>query len=1109
MNRQGYYRHPTICKDTIAFVCADDIWSVSVGGGVARRLTAGAGECTMPRFSPDGQLIAFVGREEGHQEVYVIHSAGGEAKRLTYLGSDTCIVCGWTPDGKDVLFTTDAGTPFLRHTEAFAVSSNGGTPRALQLGQVKTLSVRDSKQIAIGRNSVDPAMWKRYRGGTAGEIWVKGHKDQYGATFKRILTMPGNHVWPMWLGSRIFFLSDFEGLGNLYSCKTDGSDLHRQTDHDDYYVRYPSTDGKRIVYTAGADIFIYDSQTDRSTRLNIDCPANTSQSSRRFISARDALEHIALHPQGHSLALIARGQPATMPLWEEAPIQHGAGSKVRYRLCQWLPDGKRFVVVSDSSGSEQIELHYGDQSKEPAVLPTGDIGRVIEMVPSPAGNMVALSNHRYELVLVNLTTKRTKLLDRSSADRITGLAWSADGRWLAYSWAPFYNSSKIRITEAATGKIHDVTDGLRYDWQPCFDPEGKYLYFLSARDFFPVYDNLKFDLSFMEAMRPYLVTLRNDIQSPFKDKVRPLFKQPDSSGDEQPASKRTESGKKTTKAARSLAKPVSEKPAHNKAKQVEIDFDGIAGRILSFPVEPGRYGQIVAAKGRVLFTKFPVKGIRPNAAWWKDDSELGSLWAYDFAENRAATAGRDVSRITIAGDLRTLAYSSRDSACRVIDALEKLPDNGAPAAPTGGPGRKSGWIDLNRVKILVEPCDEWAQMLKEAWRLQREHFWDERMSNVDWNLVWRRYAALLPRIHTRSELSDLIWEMQGELGTSHAYEMLGDYRRSPAYNRGFLGADLTWDKASGGWRIEEILRGDSWEADTDSPLASPGTGITAGDIIVAVGGHKVSLECSVEELLLHTAGSEVVLTVKSKGGKQHSVAVKTLRDERPLRYRRWVEANRTYVHKCSGGKIGYLHIPDMGPFGFAEFHRGYLAEFHHEALIVDVRYNRGGHVSPLLLEKLLRRRVGYDVSRWGIPQPYPPESVAGPIVGITNQFAGSDGDIFSHCFKLYKLGPLVGKRTWGGVIGIWPRHRLVDGTITTQPEFSFWFTDVGWQVENYGTDPDIEVDITPQDYRNSHDPQLEKALELASKALAKSPPKLPNFKQRPSLKLPAVTKTKR
>jgi tricorn protease len=452
-------------------------------------------------------------------------------------------------------------------------------------------------------------------------------------------------------------------------------------------------------------------------------------------------------------------------------------------------------------------------------------------------------------------------------------------------------------------------------------------------------------------------------------------------------------------------------------------------------------------------------------------------------------------------------------------------------------------------------------MFREAWRLQRDHFWTEDMSEVDWQTVYHRYFALIPRVSTRGEFSDLMWEMQGELGTSHAYEFGGDYRPRPYYGQGFLGADLTWDATAGGYRVNDLILGDAWDAATNSPLAAPGVDVKPGDVIIAINGQTLDAQTGPAQLLVNQAGHEVLLTLLTRpkttsngqdapapasggqstqetllpksaapktetkaedepetavpdaappiGGAPASPAVRTtvvkaIGSEAPAHYRHWVNENRRKVHAATNDRVGYVHIPDMGAEGYAEFHRGYLAEVDREALIIDVRYNGGGHVSQLILEKLARRRLGYDLSRWGGLIPYPVESVAGPLVALTNEHAGSDGDIFCHSFKMLKLGPLVGKRTWGGVIGISPRHPLVDGTVTTQPEYSFWFEDVGWEVENYGTDPDIEVDITPQDYRNGTDPQLDRAIHEALQLLTTQPRKLPELTTKPSRALPKL-----
>jgi len=1083
MSQTGYYRFATVCGDAIVFVCEDDLWSVARSGGVARRLTTSSGEITTPRLSPDGATIAYVAREEGHPEVYTMPAGGGIARRLTALGSEACTVSGWTPDGGSILFCSDANAPFLRETRAFRVPARGGWPAPLELGHARSLSQHPDGRLVLGRNNDDPARWKRYRGGTAGDLWVD--RDGTG-TFTRLISLPGNLVWPMWAADRIYFLSDHQGVGNIYSVLADGSDLRRHTHETEYFVRFPSTDGTAIAYTAGAAIYTLDCATGRIDRVPAETPSSEPQTARRFIDVGEDLEHFAPSPDGTSLALVSRGRPFTMPLWEEAAVAHGGSSRVRYRLSEWLHRSERFVCISDEGGTEHLEVREAFGDGPPLSTVNADIGRAVELAASPVADIVAIANHRHELLLVDLADSRARVIDTSPASHIRDLAFSPDGRWLAYSTAigpdaattPNPDTAIVRIAKVKSGSVHDVTPLLRVDRAPAWDPEGNYLYFISTRDFNPVYDALQFDLSFPQASRPFLVTLREDVPNPFTPKPAPLHKD---KGDRE---HEDDDGKRQFKPPR-----------------IEIDFEGIGGRILGFPVDEGRYEQIVAARGRALFTQFTLRGIKPEGATWDDDHDTGTLLTYDFEQQRAAPLASDVGDIRLSTDHRTLVYTSHERV-RAIDALGELPEEGQEEQKLPlDPGRRSGWLDLSRASVLVEPRDEWAQMYDEAWRMQKEQFWDESMSGVDWDLVHQRYAKLLPLVRTRSELSDVLWEMLGELGTSHAYEIGGDHRVPPQYRRGFLGADIVWNSDAGGYLISKIYRGDSWNRDIDSPLAEPGLAIHEGDTILAIGGHALSDDVTPDELLVNSAGRDVALSIGS-GKKTRRVVVRALRNERMLRYRAWVDVNRAYVHAQTGGRVGYLHIPDMGPWGFSEFHRGYLSEFNRDALIVDVRYNRGGHVSPLLIEKLARKRVGYDISRYGPPVPYPPESVGGPIVALTNQFAGSDGDIFSHVFKLYKLGPLVGKRTWGGVVGINPYHRLVDGTITTQPEFSFWFVDVGFRVENYGTDPDYDVDIAPHDERNGTDPQMRKALELLASIAGATPNGKPHFDGRPRLQIP-------
>ncbi len=1188
-HQYGYYRHATIWKDKLYFVCEDDIWECSLKGGLARRFTAGQAEFSFPRVSPDGKHLAFIGKEEGNPEVYVTTIAGGIPTRLTYMHSDAITINGWSQDSKRIHFTSDARTPFYRSSDAFSVAREGGTPECFNWGHVCTfdmaLAANKKKIIVLGRNSIDPARWKRYKGGTKGEIWIDANSNgKNEGKFNRLLNLEGNLVWPMVIGSRVYFLSDHEAIGNIYSCRFDGSDLRQETHQSEYYVRFPSTDGNKIVYTAGGDIFIFDPTRKTEMKVDVIAPSSTHQIKRKVVEATEYLEHFSPHPDGHSVALIARGQPILMGNWEGPVNQYGDGSRVRYRNVEWLPEGNRFVVINDRDGYEKLELHDCTKEKPPIVLTERGIGRTLSLKVSPCGTMVAMVNHRHELLLVNIkkeeksapkkkpisaarTVKSAKavksasikssftILDKSPSERIDDFNWSPDSQWLTYSFATHPGLFIIRVVNVTSGEIHDITDPVRFDARPCFDPEGKYIYFLGARNFYPVADSMSFAYGFPRVMRPFLVTLRKDIPSPFLPKQKPLSRkasktaQADATTQKQAAKvskikeavgkltastpraagtsktamqkiykdalkeayqmvlKELESNGTTlkTKSQKTAASNTvsSETPAAvSSTTKVEIDFDGISSRILAFPVPEGKYGQIIGVKNRAIFTLYPVKGIRPDHSWYDDDQNLAVLMAYDFEDRKLADVYGDVGYMSLAFDGQTIYYKSRRSRIRAYDGLEKMPAEGrAPTFPQGT-GKDSGFLDLSRAQVIVNPRDEWAQMYDEAWRLQKEQFWVEDMSRVNWDQAGKRYQKLLPRVRTRSEVSDLIWELHGELGTSHAYEMGGDYRWAPYYRQGFLGCDYSWNTQKKAYCIDRILEGDSWELDAASPLGQTGVSLEVGDLIYEINGMAVTEQIPVEELLFNHGGKEVTIGImrhKDKKQKREKVVVKPLRTERALRYRDWVHANSKYVHEKTGGTVGYVHIPDMGPFGFAEFHRHYMAEVNRQGLIIDVRYNRGGHVSALLLEKLNRKIVGYDVNRWGPPQPYPPESVSGPMVALTNEFAGSDGDIFSHCFKLYKLGPLIGKRTWGGVIGIYPRHRLVDRTITTQPEFSFWFQDVGWKVENYGVDPDIEVDITPQDHNSGKDPQLDTAINMVLKQLKLHPPSLPEFSNKPDL----------
>jgi tricorn protease len=1066
MAHGGYLRNPAIHGDDIVFVCEDDLWLVGAGGGRAYRMTAGVAEAGTPRISPDGTLLAFAGQEEGPPDVYVMPAGGGEARRLTYHGGRT-IVAGFDPAGA-IVYATMYGQP-TRGRQLHTVSPEGGLPRRMPFGPAASIAYGPDGGMVLGRyTDVDPARWKRYRGGAAGNLWV----DPTGSgEFTRLIRLAGNLTTPCWVGGRIFFIADHEGVGNVYSCTPNGQDLRRHTDHHDYYARNLASDGTRLVYQVGAQLWLLDPAQDDPRPIEVTLGSSRTQRARQFVPAGRYLDTVSLAPSGAQLAITTRGKAFSLGNWAGAVRQHGEPDGVRYRFLTHLagahpPSELRLVAAASDDGDREVLVVLTADGSAPPVRLTGlDTGRVVELSASPKDERVALTNHRNELLLVDLRGEEPAAtrLDHSRYGRIEDPAWSPDGQWLAYTHPESAVTTAIRLARVDTGETRAVTRPVLRDRRPAFDPQGRYLYFIGSREFDPVEDELRFAAGFPLGARLYAVTLRADEPAPFLPRVEPLVE------------------------------PPSDTPST--VDELAIDLDGIERRVVAVPVPLGRYERVAGGKDRVLFTSYPVVGTR-SQDWAGGPVSNRTLSGYDLKTDKCEDLVSDVADFAATPDGTALVYRSGER-LRVIKTGEKPSDEDEP-------GRASGWVDLDRVKVSVRPEAEWRQMFREAWRLQTEHFWVEDMSGIDWPEVYRRYLPLVDRVSTRAEFSDLLWEVHGELGTSHAYEIGGAYREGPDSQQGFLGVDWEADAATGGYRVRRVLTGDLWDADATSPLNRPGIDVRPGDELLAVNGIPAGGPVTPGELLANLAGQEVQLTVRRADAEPRTVTVRALADEKPIHYRDWVEANRALVHERTDGRVGYLHLPDMGAGGFAEFHRAFITEFDREGLIVDLRDNGGGNVSALLLEKLARRRLGYGYPRWGVPEPYPAEAPRGAMVAIANEQAGSDGDIFSHAFKQMGLGTLIGKRTWGGVIGIWPRHALADGTLTTQPEFSFAFDDVGWRIENYGTDPDIEVDYRPQDYARGFDPQLDAAISQVLDELAKNPAHTPNPADRPRLGRPPL-----
>ena len=1043
---QGYYTQPSVSHDQIAFISDDDLWVVSRRGGIARRLTAHRGFVSSPCFSPDGKKIAYLSSElSAEPDIYLISAEGGEPTRMTWLGVGR--LSGWR--NNDHLYFTSGIEGYPRR-EQYLYELNTVTQdfKKVNLGPASYFHDAGKFQV-LARNSGDPARWKRYQGGTAGVIWTK----QAGSPFRRILKDINTNISkPEVVNGKIYFISDHEGVGNVYETDAAGKKVKRLTNHTEYYCRHLRSCSDALTYQCGAEIFIYDLVTGEEKRIDADCATNATQAAVRYENWNKYFNAAVLRPDAGELAVITRGQLFSLPPFSSAVREFSREGDVRYSVPCYNHDGSKLIsAFTQGEFDEVLVVHDLKSGRRSEIFKHVKWGKVWKMKCSPKSDLIALANNRNEVYILDLKKNTVKAIEKNEFERPSDFDWSPDGRYLAYSSPHDSRRRGIHVYDTKHSKLHQLFHSVCHDFSPSFDPEGKYLYFLSVREFAPNYNETHFDLGFPFATRPYVVTLNAKTRSPFDI---PL--------DNPKAAPAKDKGKKT-----------KEKPVF-----VEIDFAGIDQRILPFNFDLGGYQRIYGVKGGVLFWK---SKIEPSTSHPRNGATTyPALTLYKFEDAKEIGFQSSVSFVTVnAAKSHVLLMS--DSKLRLLEAHVKPTDDKQI-------GKKDGWVDGARVRLRINPKQEWQQMYREAWVLQKEHFWRSDMSKINWQKIYDRYNYLLKKVKTRYEFSDLMWEMQGELGTSHCYEMMGDYeRKSPNLTLGRLGAFFSFDAKSKSYRIERLLRGDSWQAQADSPLANVGVSLAVGDEIVGMNAFGFEKASDLYEMLENKANINVELTVKRQGSKTtEKIVVKTNSQLSGALYRDWVEANKKFVHEASNGKLGYVHIPDMGPFGYAEFYRNFIAESDREGLVVDVRFNGGGHVSQHILKILAQKVIGFDETRYQGIQKFPMYA-PGVLVAIANEYSGSDGDIFPHSFKLMKLGKLIGKRTWGGIIGINGQYRLRDGTWVTQPEYSFWFKDNEWYVENHGVDPDIEVDITPEDYSRGRDPQLLKAVQEALRDLKQNP----------------------
>jgi tricorn protease len=1075
----GYLRYPHVHGDLITFVAGDDVWLASATGGRAWPLSADGTPVSYPRFSRDGTQIAWTGWRDGQPEVYAADPEGGDAARLTFWGDPQTRVAGWTAVG-EVLAVTSAGQQATKYRKAFAIPGRGDAPpRLLPYGLVNDLAIEDVG-IALLTGSVggEPAFWKRYRGGRAGKLWVATGDDPL---FTRVLTdLGGQLASPMLIGGRLFFLSDHEGTGNIYSCALDGTDLARHTDHDGAYARNPSTDGRRIVYHVAGDIWMLDDPDAAGPhRVEITLGAPAAARTPRLISAADHLGDLDCDRTGQASVVEVRGTVHWLTHKDGPARALHVDPDARARLPRVLGETGKVVWVTDAAGPDALEVASVTGDAATIRLAEGALGFVLDLVPAPDGTAVAVASHDGRLLLVDLdpnSSGQVTELTASDNGAINGLSWSPDSAWLAWSEPGPSPLRRLRLARVADRQIVEVTDGRFSDSDPVFTADGLYLAFLSVRSFDPVYDAQSFDLSFPFGSRPYLVPLAETTPSPFG----PL---PD--GRPVGGPNGDPNGGPNGRGARDANGEPAE-PA-----TVTVDQAGLPGRVVPVPVIEARYSGLRAVKGGLVWRRSQVTGVLgEGGADLDDDAPRPALERFDLRKREVTEIAREVDWFDVSGDGTRLVVHD-DNELQVVPASGKRDD------PT-----ETVTVDKSRARFQADPAALWRHAYAEAGRIMRRNFWTPDMSGVDWDGAAEQYRPLLDQIRSTGDFADLLWELLGETGTSHSYvvPVPGPAAKHPPV--GQLGADLTRD-AAGRWLVDRVLPGESSDPRARSPLAAPGVAVHPGDELVAVDGQPVDPLRGPWPLLAGTAGQAAELTVRSAssspGGthppgpplQTRRVVIVPLRGERRLRYQDWVAGRRALVRELSQGRLGYLHIPDMMGEGWAHFHRDLRTEMARDGLIFDVRANNGGHISQLVVEKLARRVIAWDIPRWQRPETYPQEARRGPLVTVADEFAGSDGDIVTAAIRLLGLGPVVGTRTWGGVVGIEGYQELVDGTCITVPQYAFSFTDFGWSVENYGVDPDVEVLNTPDDWAAGRDAQLETAVQLALEALDKQSPLVP------------------
>ena len=1040
-------RFPAINGNQLVFTYAGDLYTVGAAGGVARKLTTHEGFEMFARFSPDGKWIAFTGQYDGNTEVYLIPSEGGIPKRLTYtatLGRDDVsdrmgpnnLVIGWKNDGKHIIFRSRMREFNDFKGQLYLVTPDGDVPEELPLprGGFCSYSLDDSK-LVYNRIFREFRTWKRYRGGLTDDIWIYDFATK---KTENITDNPAGDIIPMWSGNRIYFLSDRDPQKrmNLYVYDLSTHTTRQLTKFADYDIKFPSLGDKAIVFENGGYIWKLDLASESCDKVPIRILDDMRTGRNAIIKVADQVTNYEISPDGKRALFGARGDIFTVPAKNGVIRNLTATPGVHERNSKWSPDGKWIAYISDATGEDEIYMAPQDGSGSPTQLTTKGDAYKYQILWSPDGKKILWGDRKQRLRYLDVASKAVTEVASAKAFEIADYTWSPDSKWIAYSKPEEEVLTKVYLFSLESGSTLEVTDGWYTSYNPAFSADGKELFFISDRDFNPIFSATEFNHAYQDMSKIYFVTLAKDVESPFKPKSDEVSvkeeKQPEKKGDEK--------------------KPEEKKP--EPAVTVKVDPDGLKDRIGVLPIQAAGYGTLKSLGSSLFYLRNGSK------------DEKTQFFLYDLSELKETNLG-EIDGFEASADGKKMLVG-KDRSYYIIDV------------PKGKVDLKDR-LDLSTMEVKLDRRAEWNQIYNECWRQMRDFFYSPIMNGVDWEAVRQKYLQLVPYVNHRADLTFLIGEMIGELSNSHTYVGGGDYPHPQRIPMGLLGAELERDPSNRTYRITKILQGQNWDKTHRSPLTELGVNVKEGDYILAVDGKETRGMANIYESLVNTAGKQVVLKVNSSPSEKgaRDVTVIPTASEEPLYYYTWVENNIRKVSEATNGKVGYIHIPDMSPQGLNEFVKYYYPQLRKKALIIDDRGNGGGSVSSQIIERLVRQVAMIEVPRNSVGGIDPGGTHWGPKVCLLDEFSASDGDIFPYRFRKNNLGKLIGKRTWGGVVGIRGSLPLLDGGVLNKPEFAPYSEEgKGWIMEGRGVEPDIMVDNDPAREFSGVDEQLNKAIEV-------------------------------